>query len=54
MSTSVINTIKDSELTFNTVETQITSEEAHLNYSGSLDSALKVSNKSSTFWTQLQ
>ncbi|KIK75570.1 hypothetical protein PAXRUDRAFT_18875 [Paxillus rubicundulus Ve08.2h10] len=45
---SIINTVEDSKLTFNAVETQITSEEAHLNPSGSSDSALKVSNKSST------
>ncbi|KIK74861.1 hypothetical protein PAXRUDRAFT_16480 [Paxillus rubicundulus Ve08.2h10] len=45
---SIINTIENSKLTFNTVETRITSEEARLNPSGSSDSALKVSNKSST------
>ncbi|KIK79047.1 hypothetical protein PAXRUDRAFT_16533 [Paxillus rubicundulus Ve08.2h10] len=45
---SIINTVKDSKLTFDTVETRITSEEAHLNPSKSSDSALKVSNKSST------
>ncbi|KIK79575.1 hypothetical protein PAXRUDRAFT_55328, partial [Paxillus rubicundulus Ve08.2h10] len=45
---SIINTIEDSKLTFDAMETQITSEEARLNPSGSLDSALKVSNKSST------
>ncbi|KIK77059.1 hypothetical protein PAXRUDRAFT_145218 [Paxillus rubicundulus Ve08.2h10] len=45
---SIINTVEDSKLTFDAMETQITSEEAHLNPSRSLDSALKVSNKSST------
>ncbi|KIK78667.1 hypothetical protein PAXRUDRAFT_16752 [Paxillus rubicundulus Ve08.2h10] len=45
---SVINTVEDSKLTFDTVETQITLEEARLNPSGPSDSTLKVSNKSST------
>ncbi|KIK96935.1 hypothetical protein PAXRUDRAFT_137333 [Paxillus rubicundulus Ve08.2h10] len=45
---SIINTVKDSKLTFNTMKTQITlEEEACLNPSRPLDSALKVSNKSS-------
>ncbi|KIK72006.1 hypothetical protein PAXRUDRAFT_22518, partial [Paxillus rubicundulus Ve08.2h10] len=44
---SVINTVEDSKLTFDAMETRITSEEACLNPSGSLDSALKVSNNSS-------
>ncbi|KIK72116.1 hypothetical protein PAXRUDRAFT_22380 [Paxillus rubicundulus Ve08.2h10] len=41
------NTVEDSKLTFDAVETQITLEEVHLNPSGSSDSALKVFNKSS-------
>ncbi|KIK78108.1 hypothetical protein PAXRUDRAFT_17058 [Paxillus rubicundulus Ve08.2h10] len=44
---SIINTIEDRKLTFHTMETKITSEEAHLNPSGYSDSALKVSTKSS-------
>ncbi|KIK81445.1 hypothetical protein PAXRUDRAFT_15244 [Paxillus rubicundulus Ve08.2h10] len=44
---SIINTIEDSKLTFDAVETCITLEEVCLNPSGSSDSALKVSNKSS-------
>ncbi|KIJ11273.1 hypothetical protein PAXINDRAFT_30003, partial [Paxillus involutus ATCC 200175] len=44
---SVINTVEDSKLTFDAVETRITSEDACLNPSGSSDSALKASNKSS-------
>ncbi|KIK74400.1 hypothetical protein PAXRUDRAFT_161993 [Paxillus rubicundulus Ve08.2h10] len=44
---SIINTVEDSKLTFDTVETHITSEEVRLNPSGSSDSALKVFNKSS-------
>ncbi|KIK94329.1 hypothetical protein PAXRUDRAFT_143078 [Paxillus rubicundulus Ve08.2h10] len=49
---SVINTVKDSKLTFDTTETQITSEEVHINPSRSLDSTLKSSAHlhNSTTW----
>ncbi|KIK79223.1 hypothetical protein PAXRUDRAFT_161884 [Paxillus rubicundulus Ve08.2h10] len=43
---SVINTIEDSKLTFDAVETHITSEETCLNPSVSSDSTLKVSTSS--------
>ncbi|KAF9222160.1 hypothetical protein BS17DRAFT_818844 [Gyrodon lividus] len=45
---SIVNTIEDSQLTFNAMEIWITLEEACLNPSGPWDSTLKVSNKSST------
>ncbi|KIK77381.1 hypothetical protein PAXRUDRAFT_167027 [Paxillus rubicundulus Ve08.2h10] len=48
---STINTVKDSKLTFNAVETWTTLEEACLNPSRSSDSALKVFNKSSACLT---
>ncbi|KIK74219.1 hypothetical protein PAXRUDRAFT_176384 [Paxillus rubicundulus Ve08.2h10] len=44
---SIINTVEDSKLTFDTMETQITLEELRLNPSGPSDSTLKASNKSS-------
>ncbi|KIK74296.1 hypothetical protein PAXRUDRAFT_176163 [Paxillus rubicundulus Ve08.2h10] len=46
MFTSVINTVEDSKLIFNAVETQITLEDMVWGFP-TLDSTLKVSNKSS-------